>query len=192
MARLTVISGGKSAIDRFEALIGRHYGLLYRAAYRFTRSVHDAEDLVQEVCVRAYPRLDELEKLDQPQSWLLCVMRRIFIDQLRRFERSHVDSIETHEAGLIADQPGPSEEAESAQWTGRLDRAWQRLDEDQRSLLALHDVEGYTLAELMEITGLKEGTLKSRLHRARARLGKLLKREDEAPWSATTGIGGRG
>jgi len=193
MARLTVIPGGKSAVERFEALIGRHYGLLYRAAYRFTRSVHDAEDLVQEVCVRAYPRLDELEKLDQPQSWLLCVMRRIFIDQLRRFERSHVDSIETHDGGgLVADQPGPFEETESALWTRRLDRAWQRLDEDQRSLLALHDIEGYTLAELMEMTGLKEGTLKSRLHRARARLGKLLKREDQAPRSATTGTGGRG
>jgi RNA polymerase sigma-70 factor (ECF subfamily) len=44
-------------------------------------------------------------------------------------------------------------------------------------LLALHDVEGHSLAEINEITGIKEGTLKSRLHRARVRLGKLLRRE---------------
>ncbi|HEX7080657.1 MAG TPA: RNA polymerase sigma factor [Gammaproteobacteria bacterium] len=192
MARLTVIHGGRSAVERFEALIGKHYSLLYRAAYRFTRSVHDAEDLVQEVCARAYPRLDELERLDQPQSWMLCVMRRIFIDQLRRFERSHVDSIEVHDAAsFAAEEPGPADETESALWTQRLARAWRRLDEDQRTLLALHDIEGYTLAELMEITGLKEGTLKSRLHRARARLGKLLKREESAP-SAASGAGGNG
>lgn len=192
MARLTVIPGGKSTVERFEALIGRHYQLLYRTAYRFTRSVHDAEDLVQEVCTRAYSRLDELEQLDQPHSWLLCVMRRIFIDQLRRFDRTHVDSMEVHdEAGFAADAPGPLEQTESALWTRRLDRAWQRLDEDQRSLLAMHDIEGYTLAELMEITGLKEGTLKSRLHRARARLGKFLRHDERAPRSMTTGAGGR-
>jgi RNA polymerase sigma factor (sigma-70 family) len=191
MARLTLIPGGKSTVERFEALIGRHYQLLYRTAYRFTRSVPDAEDLVQEVCVRAYARLDELEQLDQPHSWLLCVMRRIFIDQLRRFDRTHVESIEMHDtAAFAADGPGPSEQTESALWTRKLDRAWQRLDEDQRALLALHDVEGYTLAELMEMTGLKEGTLKSRLHRARARLGKLMRQEDGVSRSASTGAGG--
>jgi len=191
MARLTLIQGGKSKVERFEALIGRHYAMLYRTAYRFTRSVPDAEDLVQEVCVRAFPRLDELERLDQPHSWLLCVMRRIFIDQLRRFERNHVDSLETTDAArFVSDRPGPLEETESELWTQRLDRAWRRLDENQRTLLALHDIEGYTLAELMESTGLKEGTLKSRLHRARSRLGKLLRQDGDGALPATRGAGG--
>lgn len=192
MARLTVIRGGRSTVERFEALIGRHYQLLYRTAYRFTRSVHDAEDLVQEVCVRAYARLDELEQLDQPHSWLLCVMRRIFIDQLRRFDRSHVDSMDVHDvSAFAADGPEPPEQTDAALWSRRLDEAWRHLDEDQRSLLAMHDIEGYTLAELMEITGLKEGTLKSRLHRARARLGKLLRLEERTPRSMTTGARGQ-
>ncbi len=192
MAQLTVIPGGKPTVERFEALIGRHYALLYRTAYRFTRSVHDAEDLVQEVCVRAYARLDELERLEQPHSWLLCVMRRLFIDQLRRFDRKHVESIEVHDsAGFVAEEPGPSEQTESALWERKLDRAWKRLGEDQRALLALHDVEGYTLAEMMEMTGLKEGTLKSRLHRARSRLGKLLRQQEQAPGLRTREAGGR-
>lgn len=117
MARLTVIPGGRSTVERFEALIGRHYQLLYRTAYRFTRSVHDAEDLVQEVCARAYARLDEVEQLDQPHSWLLCVMRRIFIDQLRRFDRSHVESLDVHDAATFAaDGPEPPEQTEAALW----------------------------------------------------------------------------
>jgi RNA polymerase sigma-70 factor (ECF subfamily) len=53
-------------------------------------------------------------------------------------------------------------------------------------LLALHDIEGYSLADLQEITGLKEGTLKSRLHRARVRLGKLLQREQRFGPSSRT------
>lgn len=175
MEKLTVITGGRSLALRFEELMRAHYTTLYRAAYRLTRSVDDAEDLVQEVCVRAFPRLEEIERLDQPRAWLLRVLRRIFIDQTRRYERRHVDSLETVEQGaMAADAPGPYEETESAQRSERLARAWQRLDKDNRSLLALHDVEGYSLAEMMVITGLKEGTLKSRLHRARVKLGRLL------------------
>ncbi len=190
MAKLRIIPGGKPDTERFEALIGRHYALLYRAAYRFTRSVHDAEDLVQEVCVRAFPRLDELETLDQPHSWLLCVMRRLFIDQQRRFDRSHVDSMESHDASVFAsDAPGPVEEVEKALRARQLDQAWRGLDRDQRALLALHDVEGYSLAEITSMTGLKEGTLKSRLHRARVKLGKLIERQEARPVPAT-GAGG--
>lgn len=175
MEKLTVINGGRSFAQRFEALMKLHYTTLYRAAYRLTRSVDDAEDLVQEVCVRAFPRLEELEQLDQPRAWLLRVLRRIFIDQTRRYERRHVDSLETvDQAAMTASTPGPLEETESAERAERLARAWLRLDKDNRSLLALHDVEGYSLAELMRITGLKEGTLKSRLHRARVKLGRLL------------------
>lgn len=181
MGRLTVIPGGRASAQRFEALIRPHYDVLFRTALRLTRSVHDAEDLVQEVCVRAYPRLDEILDLEQPRAWLLCVMRRIFIDGTRRYERAHVQSLETTDQdSLVSDAVGPPEQADRLSESERLDRAWQRLDRDQRGLLALHDIEGYSLAELMDMTGLKEGTLKSRLHRARIKLGKLLKFEEHA------------
>ena len=181
MAILTVIPGGRSAAQRFEALVRPHYAVLYRTAYRLTRSVHDAEDLVQEVCVRAYPRLDELAQLDNPRAWLTCVMQRMFIDSTRRYERSHVESLETtRQESLVSEAPGLAEQTDEAIKSRRLDQAWQRLDKDQRTLLALHDIEGYSLAELTDMTGLKEGTLKSRLHRARVKLGKLLRHEEMA------------
>jgi RNA polymerase sigma-70 factor (ECF subfamily) len=152
--------------------------VLYRTAYRLTRSQHDAEDLAQEVCVRAYPRLDELELLEQPRGWLLRVMYRLFIDWSRRYERTHVSSMEMVDVlGIASDDPGPVELAERAFDAQHLDRAWQRLDREQRVLLALHDVEGHSLADINEMTGIKEGTLKSRLHRARVRLGKYLRHE---------------
>jgi RNA polymerase sigma-70 factor (ECF subfamily) len=73
----------------------------------------------------------------------------------------------------------------------RLDEAWRHLDEEQRALLALHDVEGYSLLELNELTGIKEGTLKSRLHRARVRLGKLLERVGATAGSSEINGSGR-
>jgi len=175
---LTLIEGRGSPEARFAALVQPHYDVLYRVAYRLTRSVHDAEDLAQEVCVRAYPRLAELERLEQPRGWLLRVLYRLFVDSVRRYERKHVTSIDDVDAdSLVCDRPGPVEETERALDRRRLSRAWRHLDQEQRALLALHDVEGYSLAELKELTGLKDGTLKSRLHRARVRLGKLLQRD---------------
>jgi len=180
MAGLKVIDGGRSRAARFDALLRRHYDVLYRIAYRFARSVPDAEDLVQEVCVRAWPRLDEIEGLEDPRGWLVCVLRRIYIDQTRRYERSHVSSIEeSDEQVLASDLPGPFEQAVRDDSERRLEQAWRHLDATQRVLLALHDIEGYSLAELVEMTGTKEGTLKSRLHRARVRLGRLLQREEK-------------
>ncbi len=189
MAKLTVASGPQPEAERrFQALVQPHYETLYRTAYRLTRSTHDAEDLVQEVCVRAYPRLTELERLEQPRGWLAKVLYRLFIDSARRYERSNVTSLELIDAAALeGDEPGPPEQAERALAQRLLDRAWVHLDREQQVLLALHDVEGYTLNELHEVTGLKEGTLKSRLHRARVRLGKLLQRDAGSEGPARTG-----
>lgn len=186
-----ILNGGSHA-QRFAAFIAPHYDVLFRTAYRFTRSVDDAEDLVQDVCVRAYPELDRLVGLDRPRAWLIHVMRRLFIDETRRYERRHVESMDARERETFeSDLPGPLESTErslEAEWVAR---AWRRLDRDQQTLLALHDVEGYSLAELGEITGAKQGTLKSRLHRARVKLGRLLAREQDgsgahsdADWSS--------
>lgn len=187
MARLTVVSGKSKAAQRFEALVRPHYEAMYRMAYRLTRSAHDAEDLVQEVCVRAFGRLADLAEKENPRAWLLCVLQRLFIDQTRRYDRTHVSSLETVAHDVFAhDGPGPMEQTEADATRRRLDGAWRRLDKEQRVLLALHDVEGYSLAEITEITGLKEGTIKSRLHRARVKLGRLFRQEEGALRAAFT------
>lgn len=173
----TPAAPAETPTSRFAAIVEPHYETLYRVAYRLSRSAHDAEDLAQEVCARAYARLDEIELLEQPRGWLLRVLYRLFVDSVRRYERKHVGSIDDVTAELVSDEPTPLEEAERALARRRLDSAWKHLDAEQQALLALHEVEGHTLGELVELTGLKEGTLKSRLHRARVRLGKLLERE---------------
>lgn len=164
-----------SAEARFEALVRPHYDALYRTAWRWTRSTEDAEDLVQETLARAYPRLSELERLERPRSWLARVMYRLFVDGTRRHEHRKVVPLESAAAEhLASDEPGPEELAERARNAERVAQVWGRLDREKRVLLALHDIEGYTLAEIMQMTGLKEGTLKSRLHRSRVVLGRLL------------------
>ncbi len=188
MSRLTVIDGGGSDARRFEALLRPHYALLFRLAFRWTRSQQDAEDLVQELCVRAFPRLEELVALEKPHSWMIRVMYRLFVDWTRRYERRHVVSLEIAGVTPASESPEPDQAAERADTAQQLERAWQYLDRDQQMLLAMHDVEGYSLRELTVLTGLKEGTVKSRLHRARVRLGRLLQRE-QLPAATQAGSG---
>ncbi len=171
----------KRCAGRFERVVRPHFDALYRAAIRLTRSRADAEDLVQEVCLRALPALDRIETLEYPLGWLLRVQYRVFVDAARRRARSPfvaTDGATADERALSAD-PGPEELTEASLMRRRLARAWPELEPEQRALLALH-AEGYTLAELEAMTGLSRNAVGVRLHRARARLGRLMKDESAA------------
>jgi RNA polymerase sigma factor (sigma-70 family) len=172
----------------FERLLREHVPVLYRSAYRWTGAVDRAEDLVQQLLVRLYPRVAELRELDQVRPWALRVMYRIFVDELRRERSSPVqfgaepapdaDSPAGEEVGAWLDPgPGPAEFAEQQLTQERLLRAWELLAEEHRVVLSMHDIEDYTLPELAQLMDIPLGTLKSRLHRARARLRELLAAE---------------
>jgi RNA polymerase sigma-70 factor (ECF subfamily) len=163
---------------QFTELVQPHFDALYRSAYRLTRHRADAEDLVQEVCLRAIANIADLGATDSPRAWLLRVQYRLFVDARRRWRRSPVrlaDGAAESADTACADDPGP--EADAAAWAVRreLADAWRCLDLRQQALLGLH-AEGYNLTELASITGLSKSVLSARLHRARSRLARLLQR----------------
>lgn len=173
---------------QFEQLLEPLIPTLYRQAYRWTAARDRAEDLVQELLIKLYPRMDELAELDQVQPWVLRVMYRIFVDQHRRntaapvrpLHELHAGDGESHanaEDNFASEEAGPEEATELDLTAQRLSAAWSRLGEDQRVLIAMHDIEGYRLEELAEMLGVPVGTLKSRLHRGRARMRQLLAME---------------
>lgn len=177
-----------SPAAEFDRLLREHVHSFFRSAYRWTGTVERAEDLVQELLVRLYPRLDELRKLDRVGPWAVRVMYRIFVDQLRRERSSPVrfglkatqdeDGAEDDYHSEVLDPgPGPPELTDRELTEQRILAAWHELSEEHRMVLSLHDIEDYSLPELAQITQLPIGTLKSRLHRARARLRELLRTE---------------
>jgi len=169
----------------FDHLLREHVPALYRAAYRWTGAVDRAEDLVQELLVRLYPKLDELRGLERIRPWALRVMYRIFVDQLRRERSSPVqfsadsreDSSEEEGPEFIDPTEGPAELLEQQLTQERVVAAWESLGAEHRVVLSMHDIEDYSLPELSQMMGVQIGTLKSRLHRARARLRELLAKE---------------
>lgn len=185
--RMRVSGDGTGDAAEFERLLREHVPALYRSAYRWTGAVDRAEDLVQQLLLRLYPRLPELRKLDQVRPWALRVMYRIFVDELRRTRSSPVlfgaESAPDGELPAENDEawldpgPGPPELTERQLTQERLVRAWEQLGAEHRMVLAMHDIEDYSLPELAGIMDIPLGTLKSRLHRARARLRELLAAE---------------
>ena len=156
----------------FAELIGPHLPQLYRLAYRLTRTVADAEDLLQDVLVTLYERRGELDSIDSLSIWASRVLYNRFVDQARRYARRRMESL-TARADLEP-ATGPGANADDVLDIRRVQTAIEQLSREHREVLLLHDAEDYKLIEIQQITGVPVGTLKSRLHRARARLRGLL------------------
>ncbi len=167
---------------RFERLIEPHLDALFRAAFRLARNTVDAEDLVQDTCLRAYQRARGLDESRPVKAWLQTIMYNLFVDGVRRARRSPVVAAagdSEHATRACADQ-NPEEQVSMTQREEQLHHAWLRLDCGHRALLALR-AEGYSLPEIAAIAGLQIDALQSRLYRARLNLARYLREEQAAP-----------
>ena len=171
----------KKQSDPFETLLSPYLESLYRLAYRLSGQQSDAEDLVQDLLIKLYPRLDELQKLEKLRPWLARSLYNLYIDKVRRQSRNPVQGGED-ELQMALDQSHepqhvPEMIVQQHQLQGRIQLALDTLNQDHRDLITLHDMEGYTLPELETILDTPLGTLKSRLHRARGKLKVILDME---------------
>ena len=163
----------------FERVLRPHMQRLYRLAYRLTESKHEADDLFQDVLTKMFTRLDDLVELRDPGPWLGRVLYNHFIDNKRRYARQRLVSVEEGQlpeqsVEAFAGDSDPSADVERLDNIMRLKAALDALSEEHRRVILLHDSEGYKLSEIQELTGDPVGTVKSRLHRARARLREIL------------------
>ncbi|MDH5378703.1 MAG: sigma-70 family RNA polymerase sigma factor [Gammaproteobacteria bacterium] len=179
---MAVINGFRNQAAAYEALIRPHFEKLYRVAYRFTQNQDDAEDLVQELVTKMFSRYDELVNIERLDIWLSKVMYRIFIDDRRRYTRSPIKNLSDldgdsqieyeHSESEFGD---PEEEATQDDFRNEVRRAMDSLSEDQKLLIQMFEIEGYSLDEISDMLCLPIGTVKSRLHRARSSLRDKLK-----------------
>jgi len=171
---------------QFETLIRPHLKKLYNLAYRLTGQRDDAEDLVQDLLLKVFPRLEEMQSIEKLSPWLSRILYRQFIDSVRRKKRSPVQYIDNEEAVYethASESAGPQDVVNAELTQDYLIEALNKLNEDQRVLIMLHDVEGYNLQEINEMTEMPVGTIKSRLSRARKKLREIvhIMEPDRAP-----------
>lgn len=154
----------------FEQLVLPHLHAAYNLARWLTRNDHDAEDVVQEACMRALRFFGGFHGGDA-RAWLLAIVRNACYDWLRR--RRPADAAVAFDEDLhsAADRHDTPEDLllERAD-RDRVREALEALPLPWREVLVLRELEGLSYREIADVTGIKMGTVMSRLARARARL----------------------
>ncbi|MCY1021869.1 RNA polymerase sigma factor [Pyxidicoccus sp. MSG2] len=168
--------------DAFELLVRTHQDRLYDFCVRMVGDREEAHDLVQEIFVSVHQNVRRFREDSKLSTWLFRITKNHCINRLKYLKRRGRGRSEEYDeaSALWVDGPGappaPDAALESARERARVQWAIAQLEPDARMLVALRDIEGLSYDEIIEITELPEGTVKSRLHRAREKLADLLGR----------------
>jgi len=174
--------------DRFYALIWPLADVVLRTARVLCARASDAEDLAQETLMKAFRALDQFHPGTDARAWLLTILRRSHIDRLRQQKsRGQTSSLEAMELDVAAPEACP-EPLDPAAWHDpaamlarfgdeQIISAMRQLPESMAWSLLLVDVEELELTDAAELMEVPVGTVKSRLHRARAALRAILEHE---------------
>jgi RNA polymerase sigma-70 factor (ECF subfamily) len=156
----------------FEELVRRYQDRLYTLALRVTSSVQDASETVQEALFAAWRARSSFRGDSAVSTWLYTITRRKALDRIRARD----GAVMVEELPEPAPPPGSDEQTRSTQRLDILD-ALARLSTEHREVAVMADILTLPLADIALITGVPENTVKTRLHRARARLAVLLRGE---------------
>jgi RNA polymerase sigma-70 factor (ECF subfamily) len=177
---------------RFEALVLPHLGELLAFARRRTDSPEDAEDLVQEACVRAWQGIGELRQASSARPWLYRILRSVLGDAHEKAGRrrrlvSFTRLEEAHEALLGGDADAVFEEVLGRLASEAIHAALREVPEDFAAPVELHDLDGFKYHEIADVLGIPIGTVMSRISRGRRLLaGALVARHGLRPADART------
>ena len=177
--------------EAFRDLVVRFERPVYALILRMVRDPETAEDLAQEVFVKAYRHLGSYDPRRKFASWLFKVAHNTTIDHLRRAELDTVPlAAENDEGGgllaVLAD-PGaesPAAAAERRDMARALERAIAGLRPEYREAVVLRYVEGLAYQEICDVLRLPEGTVKTNLHRARKELAVAMRAAGWGPAAA--------
>ncbi|MFN2400388.1 MAG: RNA polymerase sigma factor [Gemmatimonadaceae bacterium] len=147
-------------------LYDAHAPRVYRLAYRLSGDADTARELTQETFIRAFDRLDRFRGEAAFSTWLHQIAVSVTLNGMRKVKRFRVRETDLDDAAHL----GVETQAAEPDLRERLNKAIDALPEALRVTLVMHDIEGYTHGEISEILGAPDGTCKSRLAAARARL----------------------
>src|SRR6476660_1238616 len=173
----------EAATPTVETLVADHTGMVFRIAYSILRNHHDAEDAAQECFLRGWKQKDRLHEVSNAKTWLARIAWTTALDK-RRSSRAMVSlsvvSLSDEQSGAELAQSIPDlavaadQQLASAQMQQMLERLIVRLPEDLRSTLELSTVQELNSAEIAEVMKIPEGSVRTRLFRARKQLKEKL------------------
>lgn len=184
------VTNPESASDRqarYEALVLPHLDRLLGFAARRTAAIGDAEDALQDMCMRAWLGFDDLQDATRVRPWLFRILRTVLSDALERSGRRNrlvpMSRLEDVHETLVAGES----DAVFAEVVARIDAemlqaALLSIPEDFAAAVELHDIDGFKYQEIAEILTIPIGTVMSRISRGRRLLAAVIV-ERRAEWA---------
>ena len=159
--------GVVSGVEEFDAFYAAAAPKLVGQIYALVGSRQEAQDVVQEACMRAWLRWDSISAYENPEAWVRLVAWRLAISRRRRV-MSHMRAWNKRAAGEDLYEPAISSDALAVQ------EALAKISDVQRQAIVLHHLCGLTVEEVATATSVSPNTIKTRLVRGRAALAQLL------------------
>jgi RNA polymerase sigma-70 factor (ECF subfamily) len=171
---------GRDKVREFEEVALVHLDALYRSALRLTQNRAEAEEVVQETCLRAFKSFHRFNPGTNCRAWLFTILRNAFLNRVRDGGREVLEGESTvWESAVVSATEtrageNPEEEFFQTVLHGDVDRALKALPLVFRETVVLADLEGLSYREIAEVIGCPTGTVMSRLSRGRRLLRRAL------------------
>jgi RNA polymerase sigma-70 factor (ECF subfamily) len=167
----TVRRAQQGDVNAFEAVYRAHAPAIHALCRRMVGTERDARDLVQDVFVRAWEKLESFRGQSSLATWLHRLAVNVVLNHLRTSKRDGLRLIDDVDDATFGSRSSPAASVETA-----IDMDWAlaQLPAGARSVFVLHDIQGYSHDEIAQMTGIAAGTARAQLWRARRALTRLL------------------
>lgn len=174
-----VAQARRGDLSAFEELVTRYEKRVYAIALRSSGSPEDAADITQEVFLKAWRSMESFRGDSGFSTWLFRITMNLCVDHARHRQTQPqtqplVQGEEDDERPIPDTAPTPEEHLENSELGRELAAALDEVSDEHRRIVLLRDVSGMSYTEIAEVLEISEGTVKSRLSRARIALRKIL------------------
>lgn len=171
----------------FEKLILEYQGIIYNTAFKICSNTEDAYDITQETLLKIYKNIKYFEGKSKFTTWIYRIVTNTALDYIKKHRKANVYSLNA-EMGEDGDSyidsikdnaPTPQELVESAETQKLVQQALDKLNPNHKAVLVLRDINGLSYEEIAKVLMCNEGTVKSRINRARNALYEIISKNKE-------------
>lgn len=177
----------KGDIEAFEQLIAAYQKKVFNIALRMIGNYDDASELAQEVFIRIFKSLKSFKEESQFSTWIYKIATNVCLDELRKRKNKNLVSLDEDikyddseiKRQVEDNRPTPDVTAEKNEIRRIVHEAIGALSDDYKTVIIMRDIQGFSYEEIAKIIKCPEGTVKSRINRARQALREILSKKRE-------------
>lgn len=177
-----VLRAKNGDMQAFEQIVLQYEKLVYNIAYKIFSNAEDAKDVSQDVFIKLYRNISKYEGTSSFKTWLYTIAYNTCIDEIRKRKKAKISSMDkmiegdenNFERQFASNEPTPEQQVLIKEEISAVERAINKLNEDHKMIIVLRDIRQLSYDEIVQITGLSLGTVKSRINRARKKLKEFI------------------